>query len=87
MPAKAKVTVTLDPKLVAAVDECAKELPGGSRSAVIEQVLKAWYERQELACLERETEAYYQSLTKIELEENRLWAQGASQAARRLWDD
>jgi hypothetical protein len=37
--------------------------------------------------LERQTEAYYLSLTDKEREEDRVWAEFASSQASALWDD
>jgi len=43
--------------------------------------------QEELKKLERETEAYYQSLSPHEWEEDRRWAKTSSRRAARLWNE
>jgi metal-responsive CopG/Arc/MetJ family transcriptional regulator len=84
--AKTKVTLSLDPVLVAAVDERVRQSRHLSRSGVIEGLLRQWYEAEKQRELERQTEAYYLSLTEEEREEDRIWAEFASSQAGALWE-
>lgn len=86
MGAKRKVTVSLDPALLTAVDQCIDRSAGDSRSALIERVLRSWYKSRRFAKLERETEAYYRSLLEAEREEDRTWSRGIAAQAERLWE-
>lgn len=84
----AEITVRLDGEILAAIDAIAQNTGLSSRSAAIEKILRRWYEvawlQQEL---DRETEAYYKSLTPEEIAEDRAWAQFASEQAMQRWDD
>ena len=84
---KTKVTLSLDPVLVAAVDERVKGSRSLSRSGVIENLLRQWYEEEQQRQLEHETETYYLSLTDEERQEDRTWAELASNQAGPRWQD
>ncbi|HEY2406107.1 MAG TPA: ribbon-helix-helix domain-containing protein [Polyangiaceae bacterium] len=81
---KSKVSVTLDPELLGAVDRAVKERGGGSRSAVIEDWLRRAARMQVEDRLRAETVAYYESLSASDLRENTAIANAAARAARRL---
>ena len=49
-----KVGATLDPDLIAAVDAYVAGNPGMDRSAVIDDALRLWHERQQNAAMERQ---------------------------------
>lgn len=49
-----KVGATLDPSLVAAVDAHVASTPGTDRSAVIDDALRLWSERQQELAMERQ---------------------------------
>ncbi len=49
-----KVGATLDPELVAAVDAHVAGTPGTDRSAVIDDALRLWNERQQEVAMERQ---------------------------------
>ena len=49
-----KVGATLDPELVAAVDAHVAGTPGTDRSAVIDDALRLWNERQQDVAMERQ---------------------------------
>jgi len=49
-----KVGATLDPDLVAAVDAHVAGTPGTDRSAVIDEALRLWSERQQELAMERQ---------------------------------
>ena len=85
--AKVKVTASLDAALVKAIDAFLEESKGGSRSQLIEDVLRDWQKEQKRQEIERQIEAYYLSLSDEEREENRNWSEIATQSAHRLWDD
>ena len=64
-----KVSVTLDPELLGAVDAFVQAHPGQDRSKVIDQALQHWYARlQEIAM-----EAQYREESKSELAERQAW--------------
>lgn len=83
---KVRVTASLDPALVQAIDALAKEAGHLSRSRLIEEALHHWIAEQKRRDLEQQVEAYYLSLSEAEREEDRQWTQGASHAATGLWD-
>jgi metal-responsive CopG/Arc/MetJ family transcriptional regulator len=67
--ARPKVSVTLDPELLGAVDAFVQSHPGQDRSKVIDQALQHWYARlQDIAI-----EAQYQEPSKSELREYEVW--------------
>ena len=51
---RVKVGATLDPDLIAAVDAYVARKPGMDRSAVIDEALRLWHERQQNAAMERQ---------------------------------
>lgn len=51
---RVKVGATLDPGLVSAVDAYVTENPGMDRSAVIDDALRLWHERQQERAMERQ---------------------------------
>jgi Arc/MetJ-type ribon-helix-helix transcriptional regulator len=53
---RVKISVTLDPDLLHAVDRFVRESPHSSRSRVIEDALYLWWKQQ----LERQMEAQYE---------------------------
>ena len=53
--ARVKVSVTLDPELLGAVDVFVQSHPGQDRSKVIDQALQQWYSQRQ----EAEMEAQY----------------------------
>lgn len=85
MQSKARVSIDLDAGLVAAIDAEVKKSKQ-SRSSVIKSILHLWISENRRQKLERETEAYYLSLTDGEKEEDRQWVQMASEQAKNLWD-
>lgn len=64
-PPKQKVTVTVDSKLLAEVDQLAS-----NRSAAFEEALRLWRTQQ----LEKQMQAYYQSRSQAEVEFEETWA-------------
>ncbi len=80
---KVKVSVSIDPGVLGAVDRYAARV-GVTRSAAMERWLAQLSHRENLTRLEEETAAYYDSLTDAERRDDVTWAAGASAAARKL---
>jgi Arc/MetJ-type ribon-helix-helix transcriptional regulator len=51
---RVKVGATLDPSLVAAVDAYVRQHPGLDRSAVIDEALRLWHEREQDLAMRRQ---------------------------------
>jgi Arc/MetJ-type ribon-helix-helix transcriptional regulator len=51
---RVKVGATLDPELIAAVDAHVARHPGLDRSAVFDEALRLWHEREQDAAMERQ---------------------------------
>lgn len=79
-----KVSLTLAPDLVRAVDRAAKSVPGASRSSVVEEWLRRAARTDLEARLRAETIAYYEALSPTERREDASLARASSSAARRL---
>nr|HID60114.1 ribbon-helix-helix protein, CopG family [Desulfobacterales bacterium] len=84
---KVKVTASLDPELVKAIDEFLKEFKTRSRSQLIEDVLRRWHKEQKKREIESQIEEYYLSLSNEEQEEDRQWSKIAAQSAHGLWEE
>ncbi len=82
---KVKVTVTLAPEIVAALDEKASMGGAGSRSAALEEVLREWQHAEALRKLEEETAAYYDSMSEQEKQEDDDWAEFSGRIAAETW--
>ena len=83
---KSKVTVTLSPDLLRQLDALLDSPEAGSRSRLVEEAIRSWLRDQAQKELERQTEAYYRSLSKAERKEDRQWARIAARSAKRLWN-
>lgn len=79
---KVKVSVSIDPSVLSAVDRYAART-GVTRSAAMERWLAQVSHRENLTRLEEETAAYYDSLSEAERQDDAGWALAASSAARR----
>ena len=84
---KEKVTVSLDPELVSAVDQEVRAHHVASRSAVVEEALRLWQVEQQRHAIEQGTEAYYRSRSQKEQQEDQAWTRLATRHAKRLWND
>lgn len=84
---KVKVTASLDPELVKAIDEFLNELKTQSRSQLIEDVLRKWHKEQKKREIENQIEEYYLSLSNEEQEEDRQWSKIAAQSAHCFWEE
>lgn len=83
---KSKITVTLSPDLVRQLDAFLQSPEAGSRSRLVEQALRRWLRDSAQQELERQTEAYYRSLSKAERKEDRRWSRLAARSAKRRWE-
>jgi len=72
---KAKVSVTLASDTLAAIDHAVAETRFPSRSAAIETLLRAWVRGERRRQRDAEIDAYYDSLTEEEQEDERDWAE------------
>ena len=84
---KEKVTVSIDPKLVDAVDQEVRTHHADSRSAVVEEALRLWRVEQQRQAIEQGVETYYRSRSQKEQHEDQAWTRLASRHAQRLWND
>ncbi len=84
---KEKITVSIAPELVDAVDQEIRAQQAGSRSAVFEAALQLWRTEQHRRAIEQATAAYYRSRSVKEQWEDRQWTQSTSRYANRLRDD
>ena len=84
---KEKVTVSLDPELVHAVDQEVRAHHVGSRSAVVEEALRLWQVEQQRHAIEEGTEAYNHSRSQKEQRQDKAWTRLATRHAKRLWDE
>jgi metal-responsive CopG/Arc/MetJ family transcriptional regulator len=85
--ARVKVTASLDAELVKAIDLHLKELKTGSRSQLIEAILRKWHTEQKRQEIESQIEDYYSSLSDEEREEDREWNDVAAESASHSWED
>lgn len=83
---KEKITITLSPHLLKAVDRWCRAVKLKSRSAAIERLVEQSVEEQERRRLEAETEAYYLSLSEKEKEEDKKWTRHSSQQAAQRFE-
>ena len=85
--AKVKVTASLAPDLVKAIDGYLKESKARSRSQLIEDVIRSWLMAQKKRKLECEIEQYYLSLSDRERKEDQEWTDIAAQSIHHLWEE
>ena len=81
---RVKVSLSLPEDLVASVDRRARSEPDGTRSAVVEALLRSGERALAEADLRSEVIAYYASLDSDERRENEAIARASSRAAHRL---
>lgn len=79
---KARVTMTIEPKTVEALDRLVKTHGLPSRSKALEVALSYWLAAQKRQQVEQEIEAYYRPRSAKEEREDREWAAFASREAR-----
>lgn len=83
----AEITIRLEGDVLMAIDAAAKHAGLSSRNAAIERILHRWHQAWLQHELDRQTEAYYKSLTSEENEDDRLWARFSSEQAMQRWDE
>jgi len=76
-PSKQKVTVTVDSKLLAEVNQLTS-----NRSAAFEEALRLWHTRQ----LEDQMRKFYQSRSQAEAESEETWAEFGERQLQELED-
>jgi metal-responsive CopG/Arc/MetJ family transcriptional regulator len=81
---RAKLSITLAPDVIRAVDRAARKHSSRSRSAVIETWLRRVARLDLEDQLRAETVAYYESLSAAERKEDAAIARSTSRSARRL---
>jgi metal-responsive CopG/Arc/MetJ family transcriptional regulator len=79
---KAKLSVTVDSRLVEELDELAQD---SSRSRVVEQALTSWLRERRRRRLEHEIERYYADMAPAEQAENAEWAELSAESLDRSW--
>jgi len=79
---RAKISVTIDPSLLSAVDSYVQSQPDLDRSKVMERALKDWYRaRQDEAMI-----AQYEETPEVGEEERAAWRETRRAAATRNLD-
>jgi len=84
---KIKITASLDPELIKAIDGYLAQSNIRSRSRFIEDILRSWHHRQKKQEIESQIEQYYLSLSAEEQEEDRKWTRITADSARHLWEE
>lgn len=82
---KTRLTISVDEEILAALQQLVSQRRWSSRSAAVAHVLAEWLEGERVRSLERETEAYYRSLSDAERQEDAEWARMAAESASRTW--
>ena len=84
---KDKITVSIEPGLLQAIDLEIRSHHANSRSSVIEKAIRFWQLEQRRRAIEQQTEAYYRSRSKTEQKEDREWGRIAARQIKYLWND
>ena len=84
MEAKAKISVTVDRRLLRQADKLGGSM---SRSRIFEEALSSWILRKGRADLDRAIESYYQTQSVAERHEDDTWASLGDETVRRGWGD
>ncbi|MBI3977558.1 MAG: hypothetical protein HY331_05160 [Chloroflexi bacterium] len=79
---RAKVSVTVDPDLLRAVDEFVQHHSGSDRSKVFDEALALWYAQRQTAAME---EQFAAPRSAEELQELAAWRRIQSAAAGRVF--
>ena len=80
---KARVTVSLDPAVLAEADRVAKRLGLGTRSAAVERALELLVSRAREADIEASLDAYYAGRTAPERAEEKAMVRAFNRSQRR----
>ncbi|RLE11618.1 hypothetical protein DRI96_05920 [Candidatus Aerophobetes bacterium] len=86
MKSKVKVTATIDPDIIDAIDSYLKKTKNRSRSRLIEDILRSWYMEQKRTEIEKKMEKYYLSLSEDEKKEDKEWTKIAAESLKNLWE-
>jgi len=86
MKSKVKVTATIDPDIIDAIDSYLKKTKNRSRSKFIEDILRSWYMEQKRTEIEKKMEKYYLSLSEDEKKEDKEWTKIAAESLKNLWE-
>ena len=84
---KIKVSLTLDEKVLRAVDREASRVPRTNRSAFVETVLRGWLDQRQRTALHEEIAAYYLQRPAAEREEDEAWAELGDVTITEVWKD
>ncbi len=84
---KEKVTVSIDPRLIAAVNREVRTHHAPSRSAVVEEALRLWQREQRRHAIESGVAEYYQSRSPKEKQDDKAWGRFSSRHAKSLWNE
>jgi len=79
---RVKIGATLDPHLVAEVDRYVATHEGADRSAVIDDALRLWYEREQDRAMERQ---FREDAAYRDSPERQAWRRIRTAAARRTF--
>lgn len=82
--ARTKLSITLAPDVVEAIDRAVERRVAGSRSGVIEKWLRRISRLNAEAQLREETIAYYESLSRADVADDVALSKASTKAARRL---
>lgn len=85
--ARTRVTITLQPAILAAIDAATGRKGGLSRSRQIEEALRDWCRREAAEEIELAVARYYRERTRKEADEDKAWARASGRAARKVWRD
>jgi len=79
---KSKKSFTISTESVAFLEEMRKKNSAESTSAILEEILQAVRRREKRSSIERQMTEYYDSLTDVEVAEEKLWGEFARRAAK-----
>ena len=80
---KCKVSVTVDTRLMAQLDQAAGE---STRSQIVEEAIALWIRNRRRRKLEADTEKYYADMSLEERAEDADWAEQGLSSLSRTWN-
>ena len=84
MRSKVKVTATIDPDVISAIDTYLRKTKNRSRSKLIEDILRSWYKEQKRSEIEKKMEEYYLSISEDEKKEDKEWTKIAAESYKNI---
>jgi len=84
MRSKVKVTATIDPDVISAIDTYLRKTKNRSRSKLIEDILRSWYKEQKRSEIEKKMEEYYLSISEDEKKEGKEWTKIAAESYKNI---